>query len=212
MRIVCSPIPCTALLGLALVAGCGASPPPARDLTGPNPVTGQFASLARCTSTAPPACPGVSCADNAAGKAGPDGKTVNLAACGTLDLVFTGGTILSCPDQPLDGVKSCPSADLRFYLGVLAGLTRVEASGDGQRYVIIGFIARKAELPPGTEKGCGPNWPEVDMPDTTTPTLSLGACNSLSEARFLRLSRDSGNPGALTVDAVEALTFKPAGS
>lgn len=181
-----------ALLGLVLV-GCGASPPAARDGQGPKPGVGAFASLARCTSGAPPACPGSSCADNAAGAV--DGKTVDLAACSTLDLAFTGGTILS----------KGSGADLAFHLGALAGLTRVEASGDGRSYVIIGFIAREAELPALTNKACAP---VVESP--TQVTLSLGACNTIAEGRFLRLSRDSSNAAWLTLDAVEALSFAPA--
>ena len=82
-----------AILALLLLVGCGASPPPGRDLRGQEwKSTGAFASLARCTSGIPP-CPGSSCAENAVGPS--DGKTVDLRACATLDLVFTGGTILS---------------------------------------------------------------------------------------------------------------------
>jgi hypothetical protein len=126
-----------------------------------------------------------------------DGKTVDLRACATLDLVFTGGTVLSRGG----------GADLAFHLATLAGLTHVEASRDGQSYVVIGFIGREPDLPPGTSDGCA-----SAMETPTMVTLSLGDCISISEARFLRLSRDTGSAGALVVDAVEALSFKPAGS
>jgi hypothetical protein len=178
-----------ALLG-PLLAGCEATPPAAADGQGLTPGKDRFASIARCTPS--PICPGLSCADNAIGS--PDGKTVDLEACGTLDLAFTGGTI-----------TAAKPADLALHLGAaVAGLSRVEASRDGRTYTVIGFVAaRPSDLPSGITATCAASVAGQ------VATLSLGSCNSIAQASFLRVTRDTSIPGRSLIDAAEALSFAP---
>jgi hypothetical protein len=179
-----------ALLLAAPALGCEATPPAVADGQGSNPGKDRFASIARCSP--PPVCPGASCADNALGP--PDGKIVDLGACATLDLAFTGGTI-----------TATKPADLALHLGgAVAGLTRVEASRDAMSYTVIGFVApRASDLPAGASATCAASVAGQ------VATLSLGSCNSLAQASFLRLTRDASNPGRLLIDAAEALSFAP---
>lgn len=182
------------LLLAALLAACSAEPPPRADAgAGADLGLGRYASVARCSPDAGqphPACPGPSCVENAVGA--PDGKLVDLAACPTVDLVFTGGTIVAQSGPP----------DLRLQFGSGAGLTRIEASQDGKSYVVVGFVAANAgDLPAGTKESCA-------APLTGgAAAISLSRCNSIAKATFVRLSRDPDVPGAATLDAAEALSF-----
>jgi hypothetical protein len=192
----------TAILATLFMA-CSADPPLRTDAQAADLGLGRFASLARCSpdpGAAEPACPGASCIDNARGA--PDGKLVGLDLCPTIDLIFTGGTLVA--QAPRD--SGPPLFDLRLHLGSSSGLTRVEASFDGKLYLVVGFIAAKAsDLPAGTEASC------AAALAGGTASLSLSRCNSISNATFLRLSRDDQVPGSATLDAAEAISFAAAG-
>ena len=182
------------LLLAALLAACSAEPPSRADVKIVADLgLGKFASVARCTpgpGQAQPPCPGPSCIDNAVGT--PDGKLVDLGACPTIDLVFTGGTIVAQSGPP----------DLRLHLGSTSGLTRVEASLDGKLYVVVGFVAAKAsDLPVGTDESC------AAQIAGGAASISLSRCNTISKATFVRLTRDEQVLGGATLDAAEALSF-----
>ncbi len=183
-----------AALAVAALAACEADPPTRADgALAADLGLGKYAAVARCSPSAgakEPGCPGASCVENAIGA--PDGKLVDLGACPTVDLVFTGGTIVAQSGPP----------DLRLHLGSSAGLTRVEASLDGKSYVVIGFVAAKAsDLPAGSKDSCAAQL------SGGAASLSLSRCNSISKATFVRLTRDEQVVGGATLDAAEALSF-----
>lgn len=125
---------------------------------------------------------------------------VDLNACTTLDLVFSGGVIRAT------GVADAGPGDFEILvtLGALTGLTRVEASVDGLKYVTIGYLADSPNrLPPKTPDTC------LARASGTQAWLSLSLCNSITDVGFLRLANDRTSPGAAVIDAVEAISFAP---
>ncbi|MCC6750019.1 MAG: hypothetical protein IT371_20305 [Deltaproteobacteria bacterium] len=177
-----------ALVLLALTVGCQASPPAVDDGGAAAPPQGPYASVAHCTPVGQPErCPGAACGALATGR--PDQRGVELAACGTLDAAFVGGTAVARVGTP----------DLAIHLGgSLSGLVRVEASEDGLRYVVAGFF-------PSAPSGTVPDCRAVLQPPRVL--LDFDRCNSIANVRFLRLSRDPQVGGAPTIDAIEALSF-----
>jgi hypothetical protein len=171
--------------GLLLVVGCRATPPPRGDGPGVSPNTGPYPSLANCSPA--PDCPGPSCASNATGQA--DGTTVDLAQCRALQLTFTNGTIVPRYDQP----------DLAVEVGQVQGLTRVEASADALEFEVVGFINGGPRLECQAEQ------------QNNRFLIYLERCNAITDVYVVRLVRDESVQGGLTVDAVEALSFKPIG-
>ncbi len=184
---------------LVHLSGCQASPPPPHQGQGPGRSKGNYVSLVHCTppSGRPvPSCPSASCPNNVIGP--PDGTTVDLSMCPTLDLIFTGGTIIGqIPEGATKG-------DITFTMGNVAGLSRVEASINGSDYIIIGFIAESSNsLLPGAKEHC------AATVSGNQASLFLTRCNPIANASFLRIIRDASVPGTMTIDAVEALSFKP---
>jgi hypothetical protein len=169
---------------LFLVAGCKAEPPVFGDVGTIPSGQGKYAAVASC-GPAPggtlPACPGVSCVDNATGQ--PDNKVVDLSACPTLDLIFIGGIIQAQVGQ----------SDLALHLGSISGAARVEAVDERGRYEIIGYIGGGAP-----SEGCAAKL------SGSVAELSLSACNLVSQTTEIRINSTSGT---LTVDAVEARSF-----
>jgi hypothetical protein len=119
---------------------------------------------------------------------------VDLERCPTLDLAFIGGTL----------VAQTGKSDLGIRLGLVGGLTRVEASREGMHYTLVAFIAADAgALPAGTADTCAAEISE------NIATVSFTRCETITEVGFVRLTRDSTVPGAATVDAMEALSLVP---
>jgi hypothetical protein len=175
-----------------LVGGCFAESPETSD-GGLPPGKGNRPSVATCTNPSGqkvPACPGSSCAQNALGA--PDGKTVDLAQCEILDLVFTGGTIIN-------DTKKAP--DLAFTLGSSAGSTRIGASADGVSFKVIAFIGK---LPAGTDSTCAAEL------SGGRALVYFERCETIAAASFIQLVRDTTVKGSATVDAVEGLNFQSA--
>jgi hypothetical protein len=166
---------------LVLAAGCRASPPPLADGTALPPVEGPYPSFATCT-------PASAEAQNVVGK--PDGKTVDMAGCSTLQVSFTSGTIVPALDAP----------DLAIHTTRADGITRIEASSDGSAWTIAGFV--------------GDSYP--DVPPKCRAEAAGGQlrvffdrCNYLTDVAFIRLQRELSSKGGLVIDAIEALSFKP---
>ncbi len=182
---------------LVAVGACTASPPLHGDAAAGDLGSGHNATRATCSppfGTAMPACPGTGCPQNAVGA--PDGITVDLTACGTLDLFLETGSLISGGTE---------TDDLRVTLGAVGGLTQVEASERGDRYTIIGFIApASVPLPHGAVEACRAKLTGA------AAALSLSRCNTLARATFVRLIRDGTVSGASSVDAIEAISFQPA--
>ena len=131
--------------------------------------------------------PGPSCAANAVGA--PDGKTVDMAQCPTLDLTWTSGKVLNIKDN----------ADITLHLNRVAGITRVEASEDGSYYQIVGFIGG---TPAATPITC------LSPSKGTSALIFLGKCNTMTNVSHLRLTRDATVSGSIALDAVEAINFE----
>lgn len=174
---------------LIALSRCSATPPTLHDGKGPDGPTGHYASFATCTPTQGAAtCPGSSCATNVVGS--PDGETVALANCGTLDVVFTGGSVVTQGD----------GEDLIIYVGATpGGQTRVEASSDGVAFTIVGFLNQS---PPNTPERC-----LIAILDGHA-RVELDRCNQLSQANFFRLSLADSVGGNVHIDAFEAVAFK----
>jgi hypothetical protein len=185
-----------ALLAAALLLlGCRASAPLPIDGAHP-PGNSPYPTIATCTppvGSALPACPGMSCADNAIGA--PDGKVVDLSECAALDLVFGDGTVIA-PDD-----TSQPA--LEVTLGRLGGATRVDAF-NGKSYTNIGYIVQdKNSLPFTIADTC------LARLNGLTAQLTLSRCQGLAQTTSLRLSADDRAAGSASIDAVRALSFKP---
>ena len=170
---------------LPLVLGCTASEPAYGDGSVLPPVQGPYASLAICTPAQ--SCPGPSCAANARGK--PDGKTVDMTLCPTLELTFVGTASTRGPEP-----------DLALHVTSIAGLTRVEASRDALEFKVVGFVNG---LPSGTPEACR------SPIQGNRVLVSLDACNTMTDVSVVRLMRDQMVQGALVLDAIEALSFNP---
>jgi hypothetical protein len=113
-----------------------------------------------------------------------------MAACSTLQLNFTTGTLVPALESP----------DLAIYTTRVDGITRIEASGDGTTWTIAGFV--------------GDNYPDVPpkcRAETAGGQLRVffDRCNYLTDVAFIRLQRELSAKGGLVVDAIEALNFKP---
>jgi hypothetical protein len=122
----------------------------------------------------------------------PDGTTVDLRACGTLDVAFTGGELLARVGQPELALVVQPP------LG--AGL-RVEASAEGEGYVIVGFAG---DGPSSTAAQC------TAPLEGQQVLVDLDDCNTIANVGFVRLVYEPrGGTGSVLVDALEALSFKP---
>lgn len=174
---------CAALA--VLCAACGASPPPQRPGQLPPVGVGNYASIAHCTP-----CGGASCGNEAVGA--PDGNTVDLRTCGTLDVAFTGGELIARIGEPDLALIVVPPVD---------GSVRVEASTEGEDYVIVGFAGA---MPVDA-------WPPCEATlEGTRLLVDLDNCNTISNVSFLRLIYGSqGGSGSMLIDALEALSFKP---
>ena len=181
-----------------LLLGCTASPPLPGD-GGTTPGKSPYATIAVCTpppGQQVPACPGPSCADNAVGA--PDGKVADLGDCAALDLVFGDGTIIAPAD---DTAKPA----LEVSLGRLAGATRVDAF-TGKDYINIGYIVQDPQnLPFSINTEC-----VASLTGPLTARLTLSRCQGISQTTSLRLSPDDRSAGSASIDAVQALSFKPA--
>ena len=175
------------LVSLILTAGCTATPPPDHDGSFPPKSQGKYVSIAHCSPSPP--CPGVNCAGNM--KGAPDGKMVDLAKCATMDLIWTGGNVVA---------QVPPSSDIALHMGRVAGITRVEASDDGNIFKVVGFIGG---TPAGTPSSC------LSPVQGTRVLISLDDCNAITNVAHLRLTRDTGVKGAAAIDAAEALNFRP---
>ena len=103
---------------LLLLGACTAEPPTDyKDGSIPAPpAAGQekYGWIVKCHRA--PTCPGPSCEDNAEGA--PNGNTVDLDKCGTMDVVFFGIFV-----------------EMTITFGQLGGTVRVESSEDGLRWV-----------------------------------------------------------------------------
>lgn len=175
------------LLSALLAGACYAEEP----AVGPGgtlpPRTGDmhFGDIATCIPTRPElplsGCPGQDCPQNAIGNNEPDGSFVDLARC-ALDVVFTRGTIYT-PEFVQGGDGGRP--DLVIHLGPGAGgSARIEASENGDRYTVIGFVNTPTALQGSVnsrciarcvEKRCSPG--EL-CDDGSTPCDADGFCYS----------------------------------
>ena len=189
------------LVAILLSFGCQAAPPASFARPFPASGTGRFPTVARCTSSrGQGACPGEGCATNAVGA--PDGQTVDLATCGTLDLFFTGGAVVT-------GVGTVSGADFAVHFaGSLSGAVRVEASADGADYVVVGFLneiprdpALTGAFSPAVLRGC------LARQEGQQAEIDVANCNHAPNVAALRLSDPNGRPGDVSIDAVEALVF-----
>lgn len=167
----------------------------------------RFASIARCSAGG--GCPGPAC--GALAQAQPDGRSVELRACGVLDLYFTGGTVVALPGSP----------SLALHIGRfdLQPTVRVEASADGTRYVDIGFL----NATPTADSRCVAARVAgrllLDLAAGAAGSVAGGGCRSVAQVTALRLSTEAGGTagatggGTLELDAVEALegAFRPGG-
>ena len=179
-----------ALLSLALtVVACQAVEPPLYDVPPIGAGQGKYATVGRCFApNAPGACPGSACGQNAVGL--PDNKVVELQGCGTLDAIFTGGTVLSVVGRP----------DLAIHIGEnKGGSALIEASEDGFAYTIVGYIN---SAPAGTSPRC------IAKIDGQRVLVDMSSCHVIFNVVFIRLSKLSPTVG-ISIDAVEALSFKP---
>ena len=178
-------LPGLLILTMVLATACSASLPDDRDGTFPPGSKTRYVNLARCTPAMP--CPGPNCADNILGVE--DNKTLDMAACPTLDLTWTGGTVLNLQSLP----------DISLHVARVAGITRVEASQDGVSYTIVGFLGGSPAGTPATcMAGTRPN----------EALIYLGKCNTITNVHHLRITRDITIDGSVVLDAVEALNYK----
>jgi hypothetical protein len=184
------------LAAALLLIGCRASAPLPVDGAHP-PGNSPCPTIASCTppvGSAVPACPGPSCQDNAIGP--PDGKVADLGFCAALDLVFGDGTVFA-PDDTAQPA-------LEVTLGRLGGATRVDAF-NGKTYTNIGYIVQdRNSLPFTIADAC------LAKLDGLTARLTLSRCQGLAQTTSLRLSADDRASGSASIDAVRALSFKPA--
>jgi hypothetical protein len=135
-------------------------------------------------------CPGESCGENAVGA--PDSVTVDLRACGILDVVFTGGEIIARIGQPDVALIVDPPVE---------GGIRIEASDEGDEYTLVGFLRG---APPGTSVRC-----EAILWESRV-LVDIADCNTISNVRFLRLVYEAqGGGGSVRIDALQALSFEP---
>jgi len=189
----------------AVGIGCVATPPPGGSQPGIRADGGapRFATIGRCSAVG--ACPGPVCGALAQGA--PDGRSVELRACGVLDLYFTGGTVVAVPGGP----------SLALHLGRfdLQPAVRVEASRDGTQYVDVGFL----NAAPSVDARCVATRVEGRLLlDLAVGAGAGGGCRAVAEVAALRLSTLAGGSGGATgggtleLDAVEALegAFRPA--
>ncbi len=182
------------LFSLLLATACGADPLEGKP--GQYPNTGQTAypSVATCTqlnSGKPPfSSPGALGA--------PDGQTVDMQSCPTLDLTWTSGTVLDDNDKGsgLDDKK----ADIRLHVHRVAGRTRVEASQDGITYKVVGFLG---STPTNFSKS-------TCLADTSASEalIYLSKCNTITNVHHLRLTRYTKITGSVVLDAVQAIHFE----
>jgi len=177
-----------ALLGCVACGACGAEAPAFLDGTTPPVGQGPYAQLVSCSPRSP--CPGPTCAENAAGK--PDGTSVDMRGCATLDLSWNGGSSSTSSSQ----------ADLAVYLQRNEGTTRVEASPDARDagYVLVGFI--------GPPQGNAPTSCQAVIQGNKA-LLEFDSCNLVNNVTHVRLTRVAAGTLALAVDAVELLTYNP---
>jgi len=176
------------LLALVAVDGCLADPPAWSDGSGIGPGRGPYATLATCGLPGP--CD-LSCAQKATGA--PDGQSVDMAGCQSLQLTFTDGTLRPVIKEP----------DLAVHLTGVGGATRILASKDGNtEFKAIGFVGGSFPLlPPDCEAKAQGN----------QLLIYIDRCGYLDDISVIRLERDTTISGALQVDAIEALSYKPMG-
>lgn len=175
------------ILALFAVDGCLADPPAWSDGSGIGPGRGPYATIATCGLPQP--CD-LSCAQKATGA--PDGQSVDMARCRSLQLTFTDGTLRPVIKQP----------DLAVHLTGAGGATRILASKDGTTFKAIAFVGGSFPLlPPDCEAHAQGN----------QLLLYIDRCGYLDDIGVIRLERDEAVSGALQVDAIEALSYKPTG-
>jgi hypothetical protein len=199
---------CAASLVLASWAACSADPPPVRSGSAPPLGSDRYANIATCTPVGDEEeCPGDGCGDNAQGP--PDGVSVWLARCGTLDAVFTAGNIRSLAGR----------ADLAIVINAteigdpddVGGSVRIEASGDGVDFTIVGFIGSAPD--PTIPTSCRAEL-VLDGSDCATagsdPTrpcflVDFADCNTVSNVSFVRISEQRAGEQSVRIDAIRAL-------
>jgi hypothetical protein len=173
-----------------VLTGCLAQPPEVADGASAAPGRGPYASIATCGVPKP--CD-ASCAQKAVGA--PDGASVDMTGCTTLQLTFTDGTLVPVLNVP----------DLAIHVSNSAGVTRIQASKDGTSdlFTDVGFVGKAPYplLPPECEA----------QEQNNTVLVYIDRCGYQSDIGVIRLERVSGS-GGLEVDAVEALNFKPIGN
>lgn len=178
---------------LVVLAGCQAEPPGQGSGTPIEPVQGPYASHASCMTPGMPdsPCPGTTCAQNAVGA--PDGSSVDMGVCGSLQLTFTTGLLVPLRDQP----------DLVIHTTAGGGVTRVLASADGSAFSDVAFIGQ-------------PPYPMV--PDKCRAeqqgerfVVYIDRCGYQADITIIRLEREPSSSAGLQVDAIEALSFRPTG-
>lgn len=175
------------LLALVAVDGCLADPPAWSDGSGIGPGRGPYATLATCGTPKP--CD-QACAQRATGA--PDGQSVDMTGCQSLQLTFTDGTLVPVRDKP----------DLAVHLTGVGGATRIQASEDGAEFKDVAFVGSQYPLLP-TECEATAQGNQL--------LVHIDRCGYLADIGVIRLERDPGQSGALQVDAIEALSYKPTG-
>ena len=182
------------LISLLLATACGADPLEGKPGQYPKTEQTTYPSVATCTqlnSGKPPFA-------SPAAVGAPDGKTVDMNSCPTLDLTWTSGTVLDDNDKGsgLDDKK----ADIRLHIRSINGRTRVEASQDGIIYKVVGFLG---STPTNFSKA-------TCLADTNASEalIYLSKCNTITNVHHLRLTRYTKMPGSVILDAVQAIHFK----
>ncbi|MCB9556280.1 MAG: hypothetical protein H6707_09280 [Deltaproteobacteria bacterium] len=176
------------LIPLAVyLVGCQAPLPSYRDGRAIPSNVGRYASVAHCSNAA--ACQDKICSTLTGA---PDQRGVDLAACGTLDVAFTGGELRS--------VVGTPDVAIHFLSLPSPVSVRVEASASGAEYVLVGFLGAP---PAGTSLRC-----ELDLPPgELRALLDVTRCNTLSSVQFLRLTDRQSGSGRVLIDAFEGLSL-----
>lgn len=188
------------VLTVAAAGGCTAEPPSPYPYPPPPLASGRFATVATCS------CMSGGCstpADAARARGAPDGQTVDLRDCDTLDLIFTGGTITPVVDEP----------DIALHVGLLTGGLWVEISDNGVDYVLGAVVNLSGTYVPGkaivVEEQC--KAPLTPTALGNQALLYLDRCHSLANIRQVRITRTDSLPTSLPIDAIEALegSFEP---
>jgi hypothetical protein len=147
------------------------------------PALGQerFAWLVKCSKA--PTCPGPNCEDNAEGA--PNGNTVDLEACGIMDVSFYG---IIVPTKPAG------QPELTITFGKLGGTVRVEVSSDGLRWeqpVPVDLVTVK---------------PPLSASKTARLKVTYNE-KQVYSVSHLRLIHTPLNTGVTTVDGFEGTSF-----